>query len=113
MERRDLFARCSPDYVGVDVEVSVDEPVPHPDDGCPRNGRHRRLSLVGHLAGGFTDHFNRVEHREEKQTVSVEVVTLLSVDELLHCLGGVDHVQDSDAIVIAHTELAKTESPLP
>ena len=47
-------------------------------------------------------------------TVTIDgVFTLLSANELFHRLGGVDHVQDSDAIVIVHIELARIESLLP
>jgi len=113
VERRDLLGRRSPNHVGVDVEASVDEPVPHPDDGGPRNGWHSRLGFVRHLAGGLTDHLNRAQHREEQQPVRVEVFTLLSANELFHRLDGVDYVQNSDAIVIAHIELARIESLLP
>ena len=42
---------------------------------------------------------------KKKHSVGVKVATLLSGCELLYRFCGVNHVQDADAIVIAHTGL--------
>ena len=43
-----------PDLVQIDFEISVDKPVPHPDDLRPWHFRTRRAALLGDFSGGLS-----------------------------------------------------------
>ena len=76
------------------------------------SGDPRRCSLcfVGHLAGRLSYYLNRSNDGKKKHSVGVKVATPFSYCELLYRLCGVNHVQDANAIAIAHTGLERSES---
>jgi hypothetical protein len=76
---RNFFRHRFLDNIRINIKISVDEPVPHPDDG------------------------------EKQHTIGVQVSTFSSSDELLKRLRCVNHVQDTHAVVIAHTGPVRTE----
>jgi len=70
-EGRSPGAYDAPDANQVKTEVLVNDPMPKSDDPAPRNLRISRSEVVGHLACGLGDAFQRLRNRVLVQGINV------------------------------------------
>jgi len=60
-QRRQVAGDDLPDDIGIDVQVIVDDPMPHADEAMPWNPRHRLAAFGRYVARLLTDRLDTMD----------------------------------------------------
>lgn len=72
-QRGQFFSRGRPHDVQVDIEIRMDEPIPHADNVRPRNLRLSTPALIGYFCSRFADDLDFLDQREHQHPVAVQI----------------------------------------
>jgi hypothetical protein len=70
---RKIACQRLPNPVIVNVEVAVNEPVPHPYDPSPRDLGTLLLQLGGHIGGGLSNNLDAFYQPESQEIVLAQI----------------------------------------
>ena len=105
-ERWDVVGGRAPKNVTIDVEVRVNQTIPHARHARPWHFAHRDLGRLRDTGAGFTYDLHGANQSEEQHFVRIQFLAAAACDETSNGLAGIENMKDPDAIFRLHTATA-------
>src|SRR5205823_4416983 len=99
-----------PDIVEVDVEIRMDEPMPHADDLVPWKHWHQRACLRLHSDCRLANFLNAVDDRSPQHQIRIQALARSPCRKLSRLSRRLKHVRQPDAIIFGQFRRHKAAS---
>ena len=109
-QRREVFNHRLPEDIKIDVKVDMSETVSHANNIPPRDLRKVFAAFGSHISRCLSYDFNGFNERQHQLSISVEGTPGFVLSKECSFLRGIQHVAQTDSVILLHTAPQRREA---